>query len=142
MMRGGGLFLRVYELLVRPNLRIILVSLLILSKPGLGDPSGDVAPSHGTCSATSYSSSSSSSSSTLPRSNESYSYMGLAGRALVSISLIDLCLRMGFFARRGSLRPWPERSRALVSEGGAATVSGTGSGLGGGAQSTAVCKGP
>jgi hypothetical protein len=59
-------------------------------------------------------------------------------------SLMLRCLRMGLQGRRLRVGFGEKRSRRSCVEGelGPSTLSGTGCGLGGGVQSTAVCKGP
>lgn len=73
--------------------------------------------------------------------------MGEMGRSEVRSSLILLCLRMGFVRGCWGFRAvegveW--RSRRSAVDGGLrlSTESGTGSGFGGGDQSTAVWRGP
>ena len=59
-------------------------------------------------------------------------------------SLMLRCLRMGLQGRRLRVGFGEKRSRRSCAEGelGPSTLSGTGCGLGGGVQSTAVCRGP
>lgn len=70
---------------------------------------------------------------------------GLDGNALVSISLMERCLRMGFFAGRATCADGYARAETRSSatlEDGEEMLFAMGFGLGGGDQSTAVWSGP